>query len=254
MRSVTPCLEGESSLDIILDWYAHHSNLEVLSLSRNIRKKYNLNALSHDTAIELIQIVEAKGIKVAHVYIDTVGPPIKYKEKLSKIFPRINFTVTEKADSKYPIVSAASICAKVMRDRIVNAWKYVECDSLHLDAFELGSGYPADPGTKKFLERSLDPVFGYPILARFSWSTITKILDESGCKCDWNEPDEDEVDQKEMSHQQRNMKSWFKKKKISPHESKSTNAAKTPKTATTILPDPKFYTDRCLSRSINLSF
>lgn len=207
--------------------------------------------LSHDTAIDLIRSVEARGINIAHVYIDTVGPPIKYKEKLSKIFPRINFTVTEKADSKYPIVSAASICAKVMRDRIVNGWRYVECDSLQLGSFELGSGYPADPGTKKFLERSLDPVFGYPILARFSWSTIKNILDKSGCKCDWNEPDEDDVDPKELSYQQKNMKSWFQKKN---------RVHKGPVAPTKITHrssdehNPKFFKDRSLSRLINFDF
>lgn len=147
-----------------------------LIMSRN---KYNLNALSHDTAIDMIKRLLDLGLKASHVYIDTVGPPIKYKEKLQRFFPGINFTVTEKADSKYPIVSAASVCAKVMRDRIVNKWRYVECSSLNLNAYQLGSGYPADPETKNFLERSVDPVFGFPTLARFSWSTITKALEKN---------------------------------------------------------------------------
>lgn len=189
---------------------------------------------------------------MSHVYIDTVGPPLKYKDKLSKIFPGIEFTVTEKADSKFAIVSAASVCAKVMRDRIVNGWKYVECSSLHLDAFELGSGYPADPGTKKFLERSLDPVFGYPILARFSWSTIKKILDDSGAKCDWNEPDDDETDQKELSQQQKNMKSWFKKKPAPASKKTPTGPIVVPKSSLEF--NSKFFTDRNLSKLINFDF
>ena len=47
------------------------------------------------------------------VYIDTVGDPDKYEMKLSKIFPSIKFVVAKKADSLYPVVSGASIVAKV---------------------------------------------------------------------------------------------------------------------------------------------
>jgi ribonuclease H len=217
------------------------------------RKKYNLNSLSHDVAIDLIKSVEASGIKIEQVYIDTVGPADKYKDKMRGFFPKYQFTVAEKADSKYPIVSAASVCAKVMRDRIVKNWKYAECDSLHLDAFELGSGYPADPGTKRFLEASLDPVFGYPTLARFSWSTIEKLLDKKACVCDFNVPDEKTtVDPKQVTKQVAFMASFFKGR-----PSKETSAKKG---ATSLAAKPEqdrhtnaitFFRDRSLSRVIH---
>jgi ribonuclease HII len=48
------------------------------------------------------------------VYVDTVGDPDKHRERLEQRFPGlgISFTVCPKADSIYPIVSAASIVAK----------------------------------------------------------------------------------------------------------------------------------------------
>lgn len=48
------------------------------------------------------------------VYLDTVGDPDKYRVKLCERFSSIKFVVSKKADSLYPVVSGASIVAKVM--------------------------------------------------------------------------------------------------------------------------------------------
>ena len=47
------------------------------------------------------------------MFVDTVGDATKYQNKLSNIFDGVDVTVTPKADAKFPVVSAASICAKV---------------------------------------------------------------------------------------------------------------------------------------------
>jgi ribonuclease HII len=54
-----------------------------------------------------------------------------------------------KADVKYPVVSAASIIAKVTRDRAIEELE----ESL---GFELGSGYPSDKTTIDMIRRNLD--------------------------------------------------------------------------------------------------
>ena len=84
-----------------------------ISSSMYRRSKYNLNTMSHDTAIDLVKTALDKGVKVSEIYVDTVGPPEKYQAKLQEIFPLQKVTVAKKADSLYPCVSAASICAKV---------------------------------------------------------------------------------------------------------------------------------------------
>ena len=77
---------------------------------------YNLNAQAMDATIDLIKDVFAKGINVREIYIDTIGSPSVYQKKLERIFPTVMITVAKKADSLYPCVSAASVCAKVTRD------------------------------------------------------------------------------------------------------------------------------------------
>ena len=110
--------------------------------------------------------------------------------------------MSKKADALFPVVSAASICAKVSRDKAVNNWQFKENIDISGDGW--GSGYPAgknlslisvcknynfgqftDPATKKFLKENLDSVFGFPQLVRFSWSTAEKIIDENCVTMEW---------------------------------------------------------------------
>lgn len=51
---------------------------------------------------------------------------MNYKNRFVQEFKGsgIEFTVSEKADAKYQVVGAASICAKVVRDYQVLNWKF----------------------------------------------------------------------------------------------------------------------------------
>lgn len=59
--------------------------------------------------------------------------------KLSQRFPGIAFTVCPKADALYPIVSAASIVAKVTRDHLLRDFAHPESVAI---GTKYGSGYP----------------------------------------------------------------------------------------------------------------
>ncbi|XP_076652327.1 ribonuclease H2 subunit A [Halictus rubicundus] len=151
------------------------------------RSKTSLNEVSMVSAIELAKRVIEAGARITEIYVDTVGKPEKYQARLEQIFPGLKIVVAKKADSTYPIVSAASICAKVSRDHAIRAWKFLEGDINS----EYGSGYPNDPETKKWLSGHVDPVFGFPRLVRFSWSTAEKILETQALAVEWEKVEEE---------------------------------------------------------------
>ena len=167
------------------------------------RHPNNLNEQSCDATVMLIQGVLSAGVDVTHIYVDTVGDPKAYAAKLKRSFPRyqhIEWTVARKADATYPVVGAASIAAKVTRDHCIERWLYAERNlgphalgkRKHMDAdaeeapddadpssvWQTGSGYPGDPKTVQYLKETLDPVFGWAGIVRFSWATAKSMLEE----------------------------------------------------------------------------
>jgi len=72
-----------------------------------------------------------------------------------------------KADRQFPVVSAASIVAKVTRDRII--------DTLSEEYGAIGSGYPSDRVTIDFIEAWISDNGSPPPFARRSWRTVSDI-------------------------------------------------------------------------------
>ncbi|CAJ0767240.1 22543_t:CDS:2, partial [Entrophospora sp. SA101] len=167
----------QSNNDII-SWSVRVLSPQDISWNMLKLDKHNLNAQAHETTIQLIQQVLDQGVNLTEIYVDTVGPPDSYQKKLSSNFPSINITVSKKADSKYPIVSAASICAKVTRDHILKKWKFIEKTII---STKFGSGYPS----VNWLENNIDSVFGFPNIIRFSWATCEMILNKKAISVTW---------------------------------------------------------------------
>ncbi len=79
------------------------------------------------------------------------------------------------ADDFYPIVSAASIIAKTTRDAEVRKIK-------EEIGQEIGSGYPSDQVTIRFLEEWFSGHGTFPPHTRTSWKTAQRILDQAKTK------------------------------------------------------------------------
>jgi ribonuclease H2 subunit A len=186
---------------------------------------YNLNAQAMDATIALIQGVYKRGVNVKEIYIDTIGNPATYQKKLERVFPTAKITVAKKADSLYPCVSAASVCAKVTRDAALEVLyegyvKRPEGEDQNIEMGGLlqakaseenswGSGYPSDVRCTSWLKRNMDPVFGWGSECRFSWGTAKDMLDLKGAaaKVDWP-VEEDDIDKEKSTDE---LVSWFGK-------------------------------------------
>lgn len=145
---------------------------QMLSLGR-----VTLNQIATQSTVGLVQAVLDAGVNVVEAYVDTVGAADRYAQILSDKFPGIRFTVESKADATYPIVGAASIAAKVTRDRETEAFAWKErFEDGAAPSTSFGSGYPSDPVTKAWMAGSVDPVFGFPSFVRFSWETCERAL------------------------------------------------------------------------------
>ena len=157
---------------------------------------YNLNAQAFDATVALIRGVYARGVNVRDIYVDTVGPPAAYQAKLERVFPTANITVAKKADSLYPCVSAASVCAKVTRDAALETlWKARrgEGGGDGDEAMAWGSGYPSDARCVSWMKANMHPVFGWGPECRFSWGTAKDMLEAAkngGVRVDWPADDD----------------------------------------------------------------
>ncbi|MFH1521005.1 MAG: ribonuclease HII [Candidatus Micrarchaeota archaeon] len=88
-----------------------------------------------------------------------------FRKRMEK-FGVSKFEAEHKADEKYPIVAAASICAKVIRDAKIVEIKQATCD--------FGSGYPSDPKTINALKDNEKMKQLLPVV-RTRWKTLERI-------------------------------------------------------------------------------
>ena len=121
--------------------------------------------------IELAMFAEAASkIPVDAVYADC--PDVdenRFTLELSEKVKGPNIIGKHKADDIYPVVSAASIIAKVTRDRLMK-------DIAETFGEDIGSGYPSDVVTMEFIRKWIYKNKEPPPHTRCSWEPVKKLL------------------------------------------------------------------------------
>ncbi len=155
-------------------------------IDRAVEGSLNLNGLEALGVLSVLgRLLESLG-RPSHeevrVFIDAPSSPATFKHQLLTLAadwlkPYVREARVEPgADNAYRVVGGASILAKTERDRLIHE------KSQHLN-LDLGSGYPADPKTRKALEDHHEKLKGF---IRESWRTAKRYGKRKTLR-DWKE-------------------------------------------------------------------
>ncbi len=141
-----------------------------LEIEEKNNKGIKLNELEAIKAAEIINKIN-KGYKKIKIIVDCPSPNITkwtdYLKTKIKDLSNLEISCEHKADKNHVSVSAASILAKTIREK--------EMDKLRKKyGSQIGSGYPSDPLTLKFLEKHANKYHNDGIF-RKTWETWKKI-------------------------------------------------------------------------------
>jgi ribonuclease HII len=145
------------------------SPVEIDRVVESGRKLHKLNRLEAQVMARVIA-----ALKPDEAYVDAADVvEERFKHHIQEGLPfRAKVIAKHKADRTYPVVSAASIIAKVERDR--------EIAALTSEYGDFGSGYLADPKTVRFLRQWLETHGEYPDCVRKSWKPAKRAKSEKG--------------------------------------------------------------------------
>jgi ribonuclease HII len=130
-------------------------------------KLHRLNRLEAQTMAKVIETLKPD---IAYVDASDVLEE-RFKQHILECLPfKVEIVSEHKADRKYPVVSAASIIAKVERDS--------EIAELAEKYGDFGCGYPTDPKTISFLQKCLQKTGEYPDFVRKSWKPAKRVKSE----------------------------------------------------------------------------
>jgi ribonuclease HII len=131
-----------------------------------VRAVITLNELEARVFASIIERLQPE-----HAYLDAADANEKEFGRMvqAQLTRKVKITSEHKADDTYPVVSAASIIAKVTRDRRVR-------DIEKEIGRPIGSGYTSDPKTISFLNDWMTEKKTLPPHCRRSWDTSQNIM------------------------------------------------------------------------------
>lgn len=155
--------------ELALKWHiVLLSPAEIDRVVESRRKLHKLNRLEAQAMAKVIAV-----LKPDVVYVDASDVLAdRFEEHIAENLSFSPKIISEhKADVKYPVVSAASIIAKVERDKVIS--------QLQKKHGNMGCGYPSDSNTIKFLEDWIRKFGSYPDFVRKSWKTAKRVKSEA---------------------------------------------------------------------------
>ncbi len=134
-----------------------------------IDRAVDVHGLNRLEASAFGRLVARSGASVAYLDACDVNAARFAREVARHAGGRARLVARHHADRDLPIVGAASIVAKVRRDR----WVAGLARRL---ATDVGSGYPSDPTTIAFVRRFVGAAPEPPRWVRRSWSTMQRVI------------------------------------------------------------------------------
>ena len=149
----------------LVDAY-HIVKIQPRSIDASVRD-HKLNFLEAKYMARVVQHLAADRSYVDSCDVNTT----RFGKVISEMSGNHTVCSYHHADSRFVIVSAASILAKVTRDRAIAKLRQHN---------NLGSGYPADPKTKKFLVTYYTKNKTFPTFVRKSWMPVKTLIQTLG--------------------------------------------------------------------------
>jgi len=152
----------------------HFIALSTSEIDKVVETGRKLRRLNHLEARTMAEVIAALKPEIAYVDASDVLAERFKQHILENLSFEVQIVSEHKADAKYPIVSAASIIAKVERDKAIR--------ELREKYGDLGSGYITDPKTKEFLKSWIQKFGFYPEFVRKSWKPAKRLKSEAEAK------------------------------------------------------------------------